>query len=130
MILADMPFAFYVIAGFIICILILAFISFRLRRRRREYRLRQLLKQNDFAYTVIDIRSAEEYSRSHIPGAIHLPMENVGSVFPVENMFQPLYVYGTTEFKARKASRILENTGYFNVQSVGGFRRWRWTVEG
>ena len=56
---------------------------------------------------IIDIRSEEEYLKSHIPGAVNIPMnELVESVFPMNRWF-PLVVVGNNYEETRIASEAL-----------------------
>ncbi len=112
-------------AGLILACVVLILYAQR-KKQRRE--LKALLEQDNYQFTIVDVRSESDFHHAHVPGAVLLPPEHLGKIFPVENMFQPVYVYGKSVWAARRASRILGNTGYFNVYNAGSFRRWKGVV--
>ena len=70
--------------------------------------LRKDVKNFDYPeLIIIDIRAEEEYLKSHIPGAVNIPMhELVESVFPMNRWF-PLVVVGNSYEETRIASEAL-----------------------
>lgn len=56
---------------------------------------------------IIDIRDLDDYLKSHIPGSVHIPMEElVETVFPMNRWF-PLVVVGNSYEETRIASEAL-----------------------
>jgi len=105
---------------------LLLFLWLRWRRpfRKAVLHLQDLLQREAYDYAVFDIRSKEEYSRSHIPGAIHFPLEEI-QYLPVEDMFLHIFIYGSRHAHSRKAAAYLSKNGYFNVYNLGRYRYWR-----
>lgn len=102
------------------------FIWLRWRKpfRKAVFHLQDLLQRDAYDFAVFDIRSKDEYSHSHIPGAIHFPLEDI-QYLPVEDMFLHIFVYGSSHAHSRKAAAYLSNNGYFNVYNLGRYRNWR-----
>lgn len=70
---------------------------------------------------LVDIRTLEEYDRSHWNGAISLPMDITDSY---EEMFEPYqYVifYCTHGGSSMKLARYLGNRGYNTATVIGGY---------
>ena len=110
-------------------LLIMLYILLSGKRNTVDYRKREqlerLISQKNFEYLLVDIRSAHEYERAHIPTAVSIPYEKLISSLPVENMFLTIIVYGDKGSKPDKAARILSSSGYFNVICFGALSRWR-----
>jgi len=103
--------------------------------RRFQYRLlvgrelKYLISQNQYDYTIIDLRRPEEFTRGHIPNALNIPYQQCLGYMPTENMFEKIYIYGRDRRSARKAARNLSSTGYFNVKYYGALRGWKGPLE-
>jgi len=68
--------------------------------------------------TVLDVRSADEFARGHVPGAINIPVG--GSSFSTKAGFvldaeEPVAVYAASDEQARRAVRGLYAVGLFAV---------------
>ena len=75
---------------------------------------------------VLDVRTPEEYSAGHIPGAVNLPLDRVFYEFPSKSATAPLLVYGKpASSDARKAADILRTRGYQNVILFGSISQWK-----
>ena len=98
----------------------------RIRHRfRTGFRLVELIEQNQYEYIILDVRTTAEYAASRIAGALNLPAGSIADRLPTEKMFEPIYVYGSSWRQARKAAKLLDATGYFNVTCYGAFRGWK-----
>lgn len=98
----------------------------RIRHRMRtRFRLAELIEQNQYEYMILDVRTAADFAVSRIAGALNLPAGSIAENLPTEKMFEPIYVYGSTWRQARKAARLLDATGYFNVTCYGAYRGWK-----
>ena len=110
---------------------ILATVLFMLFVRRLQYRLNVgrkligLLNQQQYDFILLDVRPAAEYAESHICGARNLPTADIRDNLPTEKMFEPIYVYARNWREARNATRLLDETGYFNATCYGAFRGWK-----
>ena len=76
--------------------------------------------------TVVDVRTKAEYNEGHIPGAILLPNENIGSTVPEElpEKDAVILVYCRSGRRSRKAAEKLLSIGYRNVYDFGGIIDW------
>lgn len=76
--------------------------------------------------TIVDVRTAQEYANGHIPGAINIPVENIGSEKPAEltDADAQLIVYCRTGVRSKQASDKLVELGYQHVSDMGGIVDW------
>lgn len=76
--------------------------------------------------TIVDVRTAQEYSEGHVPGAINIPVENIGSDKPAElaDTDADLIVYCRTGVRSKQASDKLVELGYQHVNDMGGIVDW------
>lgn len=78
-------------------------------------------------YIILDVRTFEEYNDGHIPGAICIPNENIGSE-PLEELpdkDQLIYVYCRSGNRSKKAAQKLVDMGYTNIVEFGGIINWK-----
>lgn len=79
----------------------------------------------------VDVREPDEYAAGHIPGAILLPLGQVGAraatVLPDKNAH--LLVYCRTGRRSDAAGRQLLAMGYTRVQNLGGVLSWPYELE-
>ena len=76
----------------------------------------------------IDVRLTEEWDEGHIPGAIHLPRNNLESRVEtlVRDKERPLVVYCASGSRSVFATASLLELGYENVVNLaGGFADWK-----
>jgi len=76
----------------------------------------------------VDPRSRREFIAGHIPGAIHMPMENLRARSEELREWEPLIVYGpdATSPLAVAASKVLLELGHRDVRTLrGGLRAWK-----
>lgn len=78
-------------------------------------------------YIILDVRTFEEYNGGHIPGAICIPNENIGSEPPAElpDKEQLIYVYCRSGNRSKKAAQKLVDMGYTNIVEFGGIINWK-----
>ena len=85
----------------------------------------QLMKTEQ-NYILLDVRSDMEYSAGHIPGAVLLPNETIGSdpipQLPAQN--QLIMVYCRSGNRSKQAAEKLVRLGYTNVVEIGGIHSW------
>lgn len=77
------------------------------------------------AVTVVDVRSAAEWSGGHLPGAVHIPLGYLaerGRSLPTS---QPIVVQCQAGARSAIAASLLERLGISNVTNLtGGFSAW------
>jgi rhodanese-related sulfurtransferase/thiol-disulfide isomerase/thioredoxin len=80
---------------------------------------------------VVDVRTAEEYAETHIPGAILIPNEEIGTQppagLPVLNA--EILVYCRSGNRSAQAVQKLADMGYTNLSDFGGIEDWPYETE-
>lgn len=71
--------------------------------------------------TLIDVRSPEEFSAGHFPGAINLDVEEIatGSV-PQKPKDSKIYLYCRSGNRSSQAASMLKKEGFTNIEDLGG----------
>ena len=77
-------------------------------------------------YILLDVRTKEEYQEKHIPGAVNLPNETIGTEdipeLPVKE--QLILVYCRSGNRSKQAAKKLAALGYTNIIEIGGINDW------
>lgn len=86
----------------------------------------KLMMKDDDGHVIVDVRRADEYAEGHIPGAILIPNEEIGTEEPEElpDKYQIILVYCRTGRRSKEASQKLADMGYVNVYEFGGIVDW------
>ena len=81
-------------------------------------------KEND--YIILDVRTVEEFAEKHIPDAINIPNETIGTedVPELPNKEQLILVYCRSGNRSKQASEKLAALGYTNIVEFGGINDW------
>ena len=85
----------------------------------------QMMK-DESGYLIVDVRTPEEFAEGHIPGAINVPNEEIGTEMPdaLPDKDQLLLVYCRRGNRSKEASQKLADMGYTNVYEFGGIETW------
>ena len=77
-------------------------------------------------YVLLDVRTAEEFAEKHIPGAICIPNETIGSdeILELPNKSQLIMVYCRSGNRSKQAAQKLADLGYTNIVEFGGIIDW------
>ena len=79
---------------------------------------------------LLDVRTPREYALEHVPGCIHMPLDQLHRVPElVPDPFTPLFVYCLSGSRSGQAARILKQAGYQNVKNIGGISTYRGQTE-
>ena len=78
--------------------------------------------ESDKHYILLDVRRADEFESGHIPGAINLPNEKIGTeeIHALPDKSQTIYVYCRSGNRSRQAADKLLALGYTNIIEFGG----------
>ena len=78
-------------------------------------------------YIILDVRTPEEYKSKHIPGAINIPNETIGTaeIPELPNKDQLIMVYCRSGRRSKEASEKLVKLGYTNIVEFGGILDWK-----
>ena len=94
-------------------------------RQISQEEAKQMMAQDD-GHIIVDVRRQDEYDAGHIPGAILIPNETIGSdtskVLP--DYDQIILVYCRSGNRSKQASEKLAAMGYKNVYEFGGINSW------
>lgn len=76
--------------------------------------------------TVVDVRSREEFDEGHIPEAVLVTNETIGSEAPEElpDKDAVLLIYCRSGRRSAQAAEKLSGLGYTNVYDFGGIIDW------
>lgn len=78
------------------------------------------------APVVIDVRSQAEYSAGHIPGAVHIPFDEVAERINEVDTSEGVVLYCMVGPRARKGEAALLSAGQEKVFHLeGGFSAWQ-----
>ena len=85
----------------------------------------QMMQQDD-GHVIVDVRRPDEFAAGHIPGAICIPNETIGSDQPEElpDLAQVILVYCRSGNRSKQAAQKLFDMGYTNVYEFGGIIDW------
>lgn len=80
------------------------------------------LMESDSDYILLDVRRIDEFEEGHIPGAINIPNESIGTeeIEELPDKNQTIYVYCRSGNRSKQASQKLVELGYTNVIEFGG----------
>lgn len=86
---------------------------------------------DDGGVTVVDVRTAQEFTDGHIPGAVLVPNEDIGDEQPeaLPEKDAVLLVHCRTGVRSKQASDKLVKMGYQNVYDFGGIVDWTYETE-
>ena len=84
------------------------------------------MMESETDYILLDVRTQQEYEQGHIPGAICVPNEAIGSeeIPALPHREQLILVYCRSGNRSKQAAQKLADLGYTNVVEFGGILSW------
>ena len=84
------------------------------------------MMEEESGYIILDVRTPEEYRERHIPTAINIPNETIGSedIQELPDRDQLILVYCRSGNRSKQASGKLAELGYTNIVEIGGINDW------
>ena len=78
-------------------------------------------------HIILDVRRPDEYAAGHIPNAINVPNESIGTseIPELPNKDQLIMVYCRSGRRSKEASEKLVKLGYTNIVEFGGILDWK-----
>ena len=77
-------------------------------------------------YIILDVRTPEEFAEKHIPGALNIPNETIGTaeIPELPDKDQLILVYCRSGNRSKQSSEKLAALGYTNIVEFGGINDW------
>lgn len=84
-----------------------------------------MMALND-GHVIVDVRRQDEYDAGHIPGAILIPNESIGTAPPSDlpDLDQIILIYCRSGNRSKQAAQKLANMGYTRIYEFGGINTW------
>ena len=84
------------------------------------------MMEEEEGYIILDVRTAAEFDEKHIPGAINIPNETIGTdaIPELPDKDQLILVYCRSGNRSKQASEKLVKLGYTNVVEFGDIIDW------
>ena len=78
-------------------------------------------------YIILDVRRADEFAAGHIPGAINIANESIGTdeIPELPDKDQLIMVYCRSGRRSKEAAEKLVKLGYTNIVEFGGILDWK-----
>ena len=78
-------------------------------------------------YIILDVRRPEEFAAGHIPDAINVANESIGTdeIPELPDKDQLIMVYCRSGRRSKEASKKLVKLGYTNIVEFGGILDWK-----
>ena len=73
---------------------------------------------------VLDVRRVEEYTDRHVPGAVLIPLDQLGERVDDVPAADPLYVICKSGGRSAAAVRALNQAGFNTINVAGGTDAW------
>ena len=78
-------------------------------------------------YIILDVRRPDEFAAGHIPNAINVPNETIGTaeIPELTDNDQLIMVYCRSGRRSKEAAEKLVKLGYTNIVEFGGILDWK-----
>ena len=91
---------------------------------------RRVDDKSDNAFIILDIRNEAAYDQGHIPGAINIPLKELGYRLFSLDKTKDIIVYCDVGVRSKVACQILANAGFKDVYNLtGGMKAWNYAIE-
>jgi rhodanese-related sulfurtransferase len=89
------------------------------------------MMSQETGYMILDVRRPDEFAAGHIPNAINVPNEIIGTdeIPELPNKDQLIMVYCRSGRRSKEASEKLVKLGYTNIVEFGGILDWKGETE-
>ena len=89
------------------------------------------MMKNEKNYIILDVRRPDEYANGHIPTAINVPNEDIGTaeISELPDKAQLILVYCRSGRRSKEAAEKLVRLGYTNIVEFGGILDWKGEIE-
>ena len=85
------------------------------------------MMEQESGYIILDVRTPEKIEKKHIPNAINIPNENIGTdeISALPDKDQLIMVYCRSGRRSKEAAKKLVALGYTNIVEFGGIIDWK-----
>ena len=85
------------------------------------------MMESERGYIILDVRRPDEFAAGHIPNAINVPNESIGTdeISELPDKDQLIMVYCRSGRRSKEASEKLVKLGYTNIVEFGGILDWK-----
>ena len=89
------------------------------------------IMDTESGYVILDVRTEEEFSEGHIPGAILIPDYEIGEKAQevLKEKDRMILVYCRSGRRSKLAADALAKLGYTNIKEFGGIIDWPYDIE-
>ena len=86
----------------------------------------KVIMDEEKGYIILDVRTPDEFAEKHIPNAINIPNETIGTeeIAELPDKEQKILVYCRSGNRSKQAAEKLVQLGYTNVVEIGGINDW------
>ena len=118
---------------FVIAVLAILLLLGCSQKKQQEASYRQIsmneaaaMMEEASGYMILDVRRADEFASGHIPNAINIPNEEIGTaqIPELPEKDQLILVYCRSGNRSKQASEKLAALGYTNIVEFGGINSW------
>lgn len=84
------------------------------------------MMEEESGYIILDVRRPDEFAAGHIPNAINVPNETIGTeeISELPDKHQLILVYCRSGRRSKEAAEKLCKLGYTNIVEFGGILDW------
>ena len=75
--------------------------------------------------SLLDVRTADEFSQTKLPGAINIPVAELSHRYHELSVEKPIVVYCEDGQRSRRAIRLLGRVRTAHAYNLGAMRRWQ-----
>ena len=85
------------------------------------------MMEQEIGYIILDVRQPDEYAAGHIPNAINVANESIGTseIAELPDKNQLILVYCRSGRRSKEAAEKLVKLGYTNIVEFGGIIDWK-----
>jgi rhodanese-related sulfurtransferase len=113
-----------ILVGIIVLFLVIKLFGFLSRLGIKQISPRDLDQKKGMV--LLDVRPDKEYELGHIPGAVHVPLSDIGSKIKKLKKDKELVVYCRNGNQSIWAIKRLMGMGYKNLYNLrGGYNAWQ-----
>ena len=89
------------------------------------------MMERETDYIILDVRRPDEYATGHIPNAINVANESIGTddITELPDKNQLIMVYCRSGRRSKEAAEKLVKLGYTNIVEFGGILDWKGEIE-